>query len=123
MGIYQSGEDYLEAILVLKNRNGSVHSVEVANALGVTKPSVSRAMSNLRQEGYIIFESDSAITLTEKGYAVASKILERHELLTQFFMVLGVSKETAQKDACRIEHVISDETFAKIKEHARGSMK
>ncbi len=113
--IYKSGEDYLECILVLTNRNGSVHSVEVATALGVTKPSVSRAMSTLRQKGYIVFEADSAIKLTEKGYDVASKILERHEILTEFFMGLGVDKPVAQNDACEIEHVISEDSFAQIK--------
>lgn len=117
MKIQESGENYLETILMLQKKNGSVRSIDVANELQYTKASISRAMSILKKAGYIIMEEGGNLILTEKGYDTANKIYERHELITEFLMAsLGIDEETAAKDACRIEHVISEETFYKIKE-------
>ena len=116
MGLHESGEDYLETILILKNRQGFVRSIDVANELGFTKPSISRAMSILRDNGYITIELGGNIVLTEKGREKAGSVYERHLVITDFFVrVLGVDKEIAEKDACKIEHDISDETFLQIK--------
>ena len=120
MKIRKSGEDYLEAILILKGEKGAVRSIDVARHLGFTKPSVSRAMSLLRQNGYVVMESDGSLTLTEAGLAIAEPIYERHCMLTKWLVALGVSPETAARDACRMEHSVSDETFAKMKEHLAG---
>ncbi len=110
--MHESGENYLETILVLENRNGSVRSIDIANELDYTKPSVSRAMSILRRDGLIIMEGTGHILLTEAGRDKAEAIYERHLLLSRFLeSVLGISPETASQDACRIEHIISDETF------------
>jgi Mn-dependent DtxR family transcriptional regulator len=117
MSLHQSGEDYLEAILVLREKNGVVHSIDVAQHLGYSKPSVSRAVSLLRGEGYLIMEKDGRLELTESGVEVAHNILERHRFLKQWLMDLGVSAETAEEDACKIEHNISDETFQCLKRH------
>ena len=117
MKIQESGENYLETILILKNRNGYVRSVDIANELSFTKASVSRAMSILRKAGLIVMEKSGNIVLTESGFARASAVYERHTVLSDFFRkVLGVDPETAVQDACRIEHVISQESFDKIKE-------
>lgn len=118
MALHQSGEDYLEAVLVLRQSNGSVRSVDVAQHLGYTKPSVSRAMSILRASGYIAVEADGRLELTPEGERVAQAIYERHRLLTRWLVRLGVSPETAEEDACKIEHSISDETFRCLKRHA-----
>lgn len=115
MKLYESSEDYLESILVLTNKNGSVKSIDVVNDLHFSKPSVSVAMKKLRDNGYINIDKKGLITLTEEGYRVASKIYERHLLLTKLFVSLGVDEETARKDACRVEHDLSDETFAALK--------
>ncbi|MBO5034780.1 MAG: metal-dependent transcriptional regulator [Oscillospiraceae bacterium] len=120
MKIQESSEDYLEAILILKGEKGAVRSIDVARHLGFTKPSVSRAMSLLRQNGYVVMESDGSLTLTEAGLAIAEPIYERHCMLTKWLVALGVSPETAARDACRMEHSVSDETFAKMKEHIAG---
>ena len=120
MHLHQSGEDYLEAILVLREKNGVVHSIDVAQHLGYSKPSVSRAVSLLRGEGYLIMEKDGRLELTEAGVEVAHNILERHRFLKQWLMDLGVSAETAEEDACKIEHNISDETFQCLKRHAES---
>lgn len=120
MKIQESAEDYLEAILILKGEKGAVRSIDVARHLGFTKPSVSRAMSLLRQNGYVVMESDGSLTLTEAGLAIAEPIYERHCMLTKWLVALGVSPETAARDACRMEHSVSDETFAKMKEHIAG---
>ena len=120
MALHQSGEDYLEAILVLQLKKGNVHSIDVAQHLGYTKPSVSRAVSILRSSGYLTMEKDGRLELTQSGLAVAREIYERHQLLTQFFIRLGVSPEVAAADACKVEHDLSDETFQKIKAHALG---
>ena len=116
MSLLESGENYLETILVLTKRNGSVRSIDVANEMNFTKPSVSRAMSILKRENLIIMEADGRLVLTEEGLKKATAILERHTILTRFINeVLGVPEETAEKDACRIEHIISPETFNGIK--------
>ena len=122
MQIHQSAEDYLETILMLSQRMGKVRSIDVVNELGFTKASVSRAMSILKRENYILMEADGNIILTETGLAKANAVLERHLLLTRFLREnLGVSEETAEKDACRIEHVISPETFTGIKKLIKNS--
>ena len=118
MALHQSGEDYLEAILVLREKKGNVHSIDVAQHLGYTKPSISRAMSILRANGYITMEKDGRLELTESGLRVAQEIYERHRLLTQWLIRLGVSPEVAAEDACKIEHDISAETFQCLKTHA-----
>lgn len=115
MNIHESAEDYLESILTLREKNGSVRSIDVVNDLGVSKPSVSVAMKKLRENGYIAMDSDGYITLLPSGEAIARKIYERHELLTRFFVELGVSEDTASADACKVEHVLSQETFDRIK--------
>lgn len=115
MELHESGEMYLETILILKNRFGYVRSIDIANEMGVSKPSVSRAVSLLKENDYITFDPNGMILLTENGKNVAEKIYERHNILTQFFIQLGVSDDTAAHDACKIEHIISDETFNIIK--------
>lgn len=116
MSLLESGENYLEEILILTKRNGSVRSIDIANEMEFTKASVSRAMSNLKRENYIIMEADGRILLTKEGLEKATAVYERHCVLTHFISeVLGVDPETAENDACRIEHVISAETFAGIK--------
>ena len=116
MNIQESAEMYLETIHVLSQKNGAVRSIDVARKMGFSKPSVSRAMKNLKTENYIDIDEEGHITLLEKGLRIADKIYERHLILTDYFTKIGVSPETAEEDACRIEHVISDETFNKIKE-------
>ncbi len=113
----ESAEDYLEAILMLQNEKGYVRSIDVAHTLSFTKPSVSVAMKSLREKGYITFDEMSHIHLTESGYAIASKIYERHNVLSCALMALGVDKETALADSCKIEHDLSDISFQKIKEY------
>ena len=116
MSLLESGENYLETILVLTQRNGSVRSIDVANEMNFTKPSVSRAMSILKKENLITMETVGRLLLTEEGLKKATAILERHTILTRYINeVLGVPKEIAEKDACRIEHIISVETFEGIK--------
>ena len=118
MKIYESAEDYLESILVLKKEKGAVRSIDTAHHFNYSKPSVSRAMSLLRRNGYIVMDQEGWITLTETGLAVAERIYERHRCLTDWLIALGVTPDVAAKDACRIEHDISEETFQKFKEHA-----
>ena len=117
MNIHESAEDYLETILILCEEHGSARSVDIASHLGVTKPSVSFAMKRLRENGYIHMGDDSRITLTETCDAIARRILERHRLLTDFLMRLGISEATAKLDACKLEHDLSDETFEAIQKH------
>lgn len=115
--VHESGENYLETILVLQDRLGTVRSIDMANELGYSKPSVSRAVKLLRERGYITVERGGVINLTKAGLKEARAIYERHKVITRFFMeVLGVDAETAEKDACRIEHIISKTSFEKIKE-------
>ena len=122
MILQESGENYLETILMLQQQNGSVRSIDIATYMNFTKASVSRAMSILKRENYILMEADGNIVLTETGLAKANAVLERHLLLTRFLREnLGVSEDTAEKDACRIEHVISPETFAGIKKLIKNS--
>lgn len=118
MDLHESGEMYLEAILVLSQKNGFVRSVDVSEYLGYSKPSVSRAMGILRRENYIIMDKDGAITLTDGGRRIAEMIYERHTLLSKLLIHLGVSEETAAADACKMEHAISDESFQAIKQFA-----
>ena len=119
MKSHQSAEDYLETILILRERKGSVRSIDVAGELGFSKASVSVAMKKLREAGYVRMDEDGLLSLTDAGQEIASRIYERHRLLTEFFVRLGVDKKVAAADACRIEHDISEETFAKLLEHAR----
>ena len=113
----ESAENYLETILILKKRNGSVRSIDIAHELEFSKPSVSVAMKRLREKEYITVEDGGLIEFTEKGRKLAERIYERHVLLTKALVSLGVDPETAAEDACRVEHYISQETFDKIKEH------
>ena len=117
MKIHESAENYLETILVLQNSTGAVRSIDVAQHLGFSKPSVSRAVGLLRENGYITVDEGGHLKLTEAGRAIAESIYERHEFLTHWLMQLGVPEETAAEDACRIEHVLSDKTFAALKKH------
>lgn len=118
MRVHESGEMYLEAILVLSKKTGFVRSIDVSEYLGYSKPSVSRAMGILRTGEYISIDKDGGITLTGAGQEIAEKIYERHTVLTKLLMRLGVSEETASADACKLEHAISDESFEAIKRHA-----
>lgn len=115
MALQESGEMYLETIYVLSQKGGSVHSVDVGDHMGYSKPSVSRAMGLLKQGGYVLVDADGALTLTEAGRELAEKIYERHTLLTDFLVRLGVDRATASEDACKIEHDISDASFEAIK--------
>ena len=116
MALLESGENYLETILVLTKKNGSVRSIDIADAMQFTKASVSRAMSILKRDNYIIMHPDGSILLTKEGLKKATAVYDRHVTLTRFINeVLGVDAEIAEKDACRIEHIISPETFAGIK--------
>ena len=117
MKIHESAENYLETILILKKRLGQVRSIDIASELSFSKPSVSVAMKNLRLNGYIDVSKDGYITLLEKGQEIAERIYERHTLFSDWLIALGVSPEVAAEDACRIEHVISDETFEAFKAH------
>lgn len=117
MKIQESAEDYLEAILVIKQQKGLVHSIDVARHLEFSKPSVSRAVKLLREDGDLTVNADGSLELTEKGLAIAERIYERHRLLTLWFTELGVSEKQAAQDACKVEHDISEETFDKLKLH------
>lgn len=119
MTIQESAEDYLETILILKKSKENVRSIDIVNELGYSKPSVSIAMKKLRENGYIEVDKNGYITLKEEGIIIAEKMLERHELLSVWLKKLGVSPDTALKDACRIEHVISTESFDAIKKHIK----
>lgn len=115
--MHESGENYLETILILEQKNGSVRSIDIANELDYTKPSISRAMGILRKNGLITMENSGRIVLTSQGRKKANDIYERHLLLTRFLVLtLSLDEETAATDACRIEHVISAKTFEKVKE-------
>ena len=119
MKIQESAENYLETILLLQQRKGSVRSIDIANELEFSKPSVSVAMKNLRLNGYIEMDAAGLIRLLPPGQAIAEAVLEKHRLMTAFLIGLGVSPDVAAEDACRIEHVLSNESFEAIKEHAR----
>jgi len=119
MNIYESAENYLEAILSLHERHGLVRSIDIANELHFSKPSVSVAMKKLRESGYIEMDKDGFISLLPSGEEIARRIYERHKLLTQFFIRLGVDPEVAAADACKVEHDLSEETFEKLLLHAQ----
>ena len=120
MAIYESGEMYLETIHVLQKKNGAVRSVDISEHMSYSKPSVSRAVGLLKKEQYIEVDKDGYITLTNSGRAVAEKIYERHTLLSNMLIRLGVSEKTALEDACRLEHAISDESFEAIKRYMQA---
>ncbi|HHV32782.1 metal-dependent transcriptional regulator [Caproiciproducens sp. LBM24188] len=121
MKIQESGENYLETILILQNRNGSVRSIDVANELDFTKASVSRAMGILKEAGFLIMEQNGNLVLTDAGRKKAEAVYERHRLIAEFLeMTLGISHETAVQDSCRIEHIISQETFDRMKEYIQN---
>ncbi len=116
--IYESGEDYLERILMLQIRNGSVRSIDIANDMGFSKPSVSIAMKKLREQGYIHIKENGEISLTKEGNTIAQKTYERHLFLTSLLEKIGVNPQQAVIDACKIEHDLSDETFNALKKYA-----
>lgn len=117
MKIQQSAENYLEVILILQKEKDKVRAIDIVNELGYSKPSVSIAMKNLREHGYIQVQADGNITLLEKGKEVAERMYERHTVLTNWLCQIGVDPQIAADDACRMEHVISSETFEAIKAH------
>ena len=117
MEIHESAEDYLETILKLRMRQGNVRSIDVVTELHYSKPSVSVAMKKLRESGHVKMDENGLLTLTDSGEEIAQRIYERHQVLTQMLTALGVDEDTAAEDACKIEHVISDDTFEKIKNH------
>ena len=123
MHLQESGEMYLETIYILSEKSGSVRSIDVGEYMGYSKPSVSRAVGILKEGGYIVMDKNGYLTLTDSGLVVAKKIYERHTTLTDFLIRLGVNKDTAVEDACKIEHDISDETFEALKKHVRSSVK
>lgn len=118
MHLQESGEMYLETILVLSKKINNVRSIDVSEYMGYSKPSVSRAISLLKKGGFVLSDNDGFLTLTESGLEVASMIYERHTLLSQFLMNIGVDEKTALEDACKMEHAISEGTFEAIKRHA-----
>lgn len=117
MKIHESAENYLETILILSQRKTQVRSIDIVNELEFSKPSVSVAMKNLRQNGYVLMDKDGYLTLTDAGKEIAETIYERHQFLSQWLVQLGVDEQTAVGDACRIEHVISAKSFQAIKRH------
>ena len=114
MNIHESAEDYLEKILMLQEKKGSVRSIDIAVAMGFSKPSVSVAMKNLRENGYISMDADGFIKLEAPGMEIAQRIYGRHRKLTAFFVALGVDPDVAAKDACKVEHDLSEETYSKM---------
>ncbi|MGN0519646.1 MAG: metal-dependent transcriptional regulator [Candidatus Fimenecus sp.] len=120
MHLQESGEMYLETIYILSKQGGTVRSIDVGEYMGFSKPSVSRAVGLLKSGGYVLMDADGTLSLTESGLAVAQKIYERHTTLSAFLIQLGVSKENAVADACKMEHDISDETFEALKRHAQA---
>lgn len=123
MNIHESAEDYLEAILVIKHKKGSVRSIDIAAELSFSKPSVSVAMKKLRADGYIEMEPSGEIILLDKGREIAEKIYERHTFLTDWLTAIGVDPAVAREDACKIEHDISVETFAALKSYVADTLK
>ncbi len=124
MKLHASGEDYLEAILILQKQKGesAVRSIDLARHMGFSKPSISHAVGVLRDGGFLVMDKDGFLHLTEQGREVAVKIYERHRFFTEQLIAAGVDKATAEQDACRIEHAISDTSFRKLKEKAGGSI-
>ena len=123
MRLQESGEMYLETILTLSKQMANVRSIDISEHMGYSKPSVSRAVGLLKNGGYITVDKDGFITLTDSGHEIAEKIFERHTVISGALIALGVDAETAAEDACKIEHVISDKSFAAIKKHAEKSVK
>ena len=123
MKIHESAEDYLETMLILQEKYGYIRSIDIARHLGVTKPSVSYAVKRLKESGYISMEANGPITLAPAGLKIAKRIYERHKALTAFLEKLGVSKEQAEEDACKIEHVISHETYVAICDYVNEGSK
>ncbi|MDY2956020.1 MAG: metal-dependent transcriptional regulator [Lachnospiraceae bacterium] len=121
MSLHESGEMYLETIYVLSKKSNTVRSLDVAEEMNFSKPSVSRAIKILKDGGFVTVDENGYLSLTESGNAVARKIYERHKVLTQFLISIGVSEETAAEDACRVEHYISDETFDALKNYSHIS--
>ena len=119
----ESAEDYLETILILSRSIPAVRSIDIVRETGYSKPSVSVAMKNLRQKEYIVMDEDGYITMTDAGRSIAEKTYERHTVLTNLLVSLGVPEDTAAEDACKVEHVISDETFNALKEHGKKKRK
>jgi Mn-dependent DtxR family transcriptional regulator len=119
MQLQESGEMYLETIYVLSKNSSAVRSIDVAEHMGYSKPSVSRAMGILKQGGYVVADENGFLSLTEAGLAAANKVFQRHTVLTRLLTAMGVSEATATEDACKIEHVISDETFEAIKKYIK----
>ncbi len=117
MSVYESGEDYLEAILMVSEKKDEVHAIDIVNELGFSKPSVSIALKKLKEQGYITIDEMNHLHLTDSGLEIANKIYERHKILTSILMYVGVSKETAEEDACKLEHDLSDESWNRIKEY------
>ena len=117
MALHESGQMYLEAIYILLQKNGKVRAIDIGAYLGYTKPSVSRAVGILKKGDFIVVDAEGYITLNESGKRLGEQLYERHTVLTKMLMALGVDEETATEDACRIEHVISDQSFAAVKKH------
>ena len=122
MAIHESGQMYLETIYILSQNKSYVRAIDVGEHLGYSKPSVSRAMSILKKNGYVLVDADGAITLTESGMEIARTMYTRHTVLSEMLMRLGVDEKTATEDACRIEHVISEESFLAVKKHLEWSV-
>ena len=114
VSVHRAAEDYLEAMLMMRERHGYIRSIDVAEHLGVTKPSVTYATKQLKQNGFITMDRDGLITLTESGMEIADRIYTRHKMLTEFFMRIGVDEKTAREDACKVEHDLSEETYSKM---------
>lgn len=121
--IYESGENYLETILILRNKGIDVRSIDIVHEMNLSKPSISRAMGILKDDGFIEIDNDGYITLTKDGTEVAERIYERHLVLTNWLIGIGVSEKTAAEDACKLEHDISVESFNKLKEHIKAKHK
>ena len=123
MPLLESGENYLEAILMVSEKQKDVHAIDIVNELNFSKPSVSIMLKKLKDEGYILIDEHSHITLTNQGLEIANKIYERHKILTQILLDLGIPREIAEEDACKIEHDLSDVTFAQIKKYYLDNIK
>lgn len=123
MKLNTSGEDYLEAILIIKSKNGCVRNVDIAEYMGYSKSSITTAINVLQNGGFVTIDKNHLIHFTKTGQEVAEKIYERHEFFTNYFISIGVNKKTAQEDACRIEHAVSDESFEKLKKVLNEKLK
>lgn len=123
MALLESGENYLESILRLSKKQTEIHAIDIVNDLGFSKPSVSIALKKLKDSGHIYIDKNSHITLTDSGLEVATKIYERHTIITNLFLALGINEKTAEEDACKIEHYLSEETFNAIKAHYMDKLK